>query len=74
LGNEDPGPYPDLDIAFNFQRDQGFADRGTADLQLLRQLTLGRQALTGAEIFGADAAGNLIRNHAIETSDADRMK
>ncbi|CFN74943.1 Uncharacterised protein [Bordetella pertussis] len=66
--------HADFDIAFDFEGDQGLAHRGAADLQLLGQFALGGQAAAGGKIAGADAAGDLVGNHAVQARGGDGLE
>ncbi|MCY1562607.1 hypothetical protein D9M68_1000350 [compost metagenome] len=41
-GDENPRADPHFDVAFDFERDQGFPDGCTAHLELLGQFPFGR--------------------------------
>ncbi|KAG0765123.1 hypothetical protein G6F22_018089 [Rhizopus arrhizus] len=73
-GDEHPRPDPHFDIALDLQRDQGFADRRPADLQLFRQFAFGRQARAAGEIARPDAAGDLVGDHAVQTGSGDGLE
>ena len=60
------GPLAALDEAGFFERGEGLADRGAADVELVGQRGLGRQAATNGIVTGLDAPAQFVGDVDVE--------
>ena len=72
-GDEDTCTDANFDQTLDFERDEGFSNRGTRHAELHREVALGGQALAASELSRGDESRQLVGNLTVQTAVIDSL-